>query len=473
LDGIVVQVNESLCEILGYERNGLLGRDAVSIIHPDDQSASEQDRELLLQGGSRNYQSERRLLRRDGETVWALVSVSLLRDAAGRPRYLVSQVEDITRRKRAEDELRRSEERFRTLAETVAAAIFIFKGTALCYVNSQAEAITGYSREELQRMAFWDIIHPEFRALVRNRGLARQRGDSVVNRYEVMIERKDGSTRWVDFTGARFQFEGGPAVLGTAFDITERKLVQEAVREREAELAHMLRLTTVNEMAAGLAHEINQPLSAVVNYAKGCVRRLDADPQADPIFRSAIDRIGEEALRAGEIIRRLRHLVRKEPPRREMTDLNSLVRDALLFVENEMRELGVRAEIDLNPTPIPILVDGVQIEQVILNLIRNALDAIQDAGEGPRQVWVVTRCGGGFADLEVRDTGAGLPEAVSKRIFEPFFTTKTNGLGMGLSISRSIVEAHGGRLQARGSAGGGACVSFALPLADEVRAYVQ
>ncbi|MBI3785709.1 MAG: PAS domain S-box protein [Deltaproteobacteria bacterium] len=473
LDGFVVQVNESLCRVVGYDRSRLLGKTAASMVHPDDHTASEHDRGRLLAGEIRSYQAERRLLHKDGRIVWTLVSVSLLRDVEGRPRYLVSQVQDITGRKRAEDELRRSEERFRTLAETVAAAIFIYKGTALCYVNSEAEAITGYSRAELQRMSFWEVIHPDFRNMVSDRGSARLRGEDVESRYEVMIQRKDGSTRWVDFTGARFQFEDGPAVLGTAFDITERKLVQAAAREREAELAHMLRLTTMNEMAAGLAHEINQPLSAIVNYAKGCVRRLDAGTQADPVVRAAIDRIGEEALRAGEIIRRLRQLVRKEPPRRDMMDLNRLVGDALLFFEGDTHDLSVRVEVDLSAEPIRIFGDGVQIEQVILNLIRNGLDAIRDADNGRRQLFVSTRCDGAVATVEVRDTGGGLPEVGSERIFEPFFTTKSNGLGMGLSISRSIVETHGGRLQARPNEGGGACLSFTLPIAGEAQEYVH
>ena len=260
------------------------------------------------------------------------------------------------------------------------------------------------------------------------------------------------------------------AVAGLAVfsnEVTELRQSEEAVRQRQAELTHVQRLSTLGEMAAGLAHEINQPLAAIVNYARGCARRLRADPSSVPAVLPAIDSISNEALRAGEVIRRLRQLVRKETPRQAPVDLNALVGEAVRIIDVEARHADVRIE-ELPAAALPaVLGDAIQIEQVVLNLLRNAVEAMSGS-EARRLLQVSTRHSRpGHVEIAVRDTGPGLPPGLADVVFDPFFSTKANGLGMGLSISRTIVEAHGGRLWATANPDVGTTFSFELPLPAE------
>ena len=250
-------------------------------------------------------------------------------------------------------------------------------------------------------------------------------------------------------------------------EVTELRRSEEAARQRQAELTHVQRLSTLGELAAGLAHEINQPLSAIVNYARGCARRLRADAGSVAEVLPAIDSIATEALRAGEVIRRLRQLIRKEAPRQERVDLNALVAEAVRIVGPEARQADVRVE-DYPAVALPrILGDGIQIEQVLLNLLRNAVEAM--AASAPRRVLQLTtrRSAPGRVEVAVRDTGPGLLPGHSDAIFEPFVSTKPGGLGMGLSISRTIIESHGGRLWASANPEGGMTFRFDLPEAEE------
>lgn len=473
LDGRLHQVNSALCDMLGYTPQALCQLQISAILHPDDVAGSLEARARLLSGELRTVCAERRFMHSDGQVVWCQVSMSLLRDAGGQPRELIGELEDVSARKRIEVELRDSEAKFRGLAESASAAIFIHRDGALCYVNAEAEAITGYSRDELQVTPFRSLVHPDSQGLLDERRAARQRGDFSPARYEIRILRKDRTARWVDFTSVIIQYEGARAVLGTAFDITERKRAEEAVRERDAELAHVLRLSTLGEMATGLAHEINQPLAAIVNYARGCGRRLDAEGITTEGVRDTVEQIATEALRAAEVIRRLRRLVRKELPRREPVDLNGLVHDASRLMEREAREMGARLSVQVEPTPVEILADEVQIEQVILNLLRNSLEAIREVESGARELSVSVNRRLGLVEVSVSDSGGGLPSADAEQLFDAFYTTKQGGLGMGLTISRSIIEAHGGQLWASPLPERGAIVRFTLPSAEQVRDYVH
>ena len=254
-------------------------------------------------------------------------------------------------------------------------------------------------------------------------------------------------------------------------DITERKRAEEAARQRHAELTHVLRLSTMGEMAAGLAHEINQPLAAIVNYAQGCGRRLRADAHSVPAVLPVIDSIASEALRAGEIIRRLRHMVRKDVGRQEWMDVNALIAEAARLIEPEARQHSVEVDLYLAPALPRVMGDGIQIEQVVLNLLRNAIEAMCETS-ARRALQVVTRSLAEDAvEVAVRDTGPGMPADVALHVFDPFFSTKPNGLGMGLSISRSIVESHNGRVWATPNPDGGTTFRVQLP-ADAISAAV-
>jgi signal transduction histidine kinase len=245
----------------------------------------------------------------------------------------------------------------------------------------------------------------------------------------------------------------------------ELRRAQQAALQHQADLAHVLRLDTIGEMAAGLAHEINQPLGAIANYAQGCVRRL-RDGTAEPAaMLPIVEEIGSEALRAGEVIRRLRDLIRKDGARHVEADLNHLVRKSVRLIEPEMRARSVALRLDLAPTLPTIVCNDIQIEQVLLNLLLNGIEAIDGGANGHLTLAVRTALVGNSAEVEVCDSGIGLP-APPADVFAPFYTTKAKGLGMGLSISRSIIEAHGGRLSGTRNPDRGATFRFTLPFPD-------
>jgi signal transduction histidine kinase len=242
----------------------------------------------------------------------------------------------------------------------------------------------------------------------------------------------------------------------------ELKRAEQAALQHQADLAHVLRLGTIGEMTAGLAHEINQPLGAIANYAQGCARRLRAGTVSPDALLSIVDAIGAEALRGGEIIRRLRDLIRKDSGRQVDADLNRLVRESIRLIAPEVRARKVALHLELSPSLPAVSCNDIQIEQVMLNLLLNGVEATEVAANGRRLVPVRTALTGDGAEVTVTDSGVGLP-APPADVFAPFYTTKPTGLGMGLSISRSIIEAHGGRLWGSGNAGHGATFRFTLP----------
>ncbi len=248
-------------------------------------------------------------------------------------------------------------------------------------------------------------------------------------------------------------------------DVTAMRRAEEEARHRQNELIHVSRLSTMGEMATGIAHELNQPLSAIVNFANGCVRRLRLGIGKKEELIAAMEQIADQARRAGEIIKRLRGMVARKQPVREEVDLNNLVRDACALISHDQHKLGVAVESRLNGQPVMVRVDPVQIEQVILNLLRNALDALSGCEPDGRRLVVTTGVThDGQAYIEVRDNGVGIAPDELKHLFDPFFTTKKSGMGMGLSISQTIVTEHNGKISARSVPGRGAVFTVELPL---------
>jgi PAS domain S-box-containing protein len=254
------------------------------------------------------------------------------------------------------------------------------------------------------------------------------------------------------------------AVL-VATDVTERKRVEEERRRHQAELAHALRVSSLGELAAGLAHELNQPIAAIASYADGCALRIRSLPDRGDELGPVIEKISAEALRAGEITRRLREFLCKTEPRREAVDLNDLVRDAVELASIEARRRGIVVRCDLARALRPVLADRIQVEQVILNLLLNGLEAMDGCRSRDELTVKTSLSPQRAASVAVRDHGRGLPATIADRVFEPFVTTKPGGLGMGLSIGRSIVESHGGRIWAAPHPEGGTIVTFQLPAA--------
>ena len=373
---------------------------------------------------------------------------------------------DITERKHMEAELRRSEAALSALVENTTDAIW----SVDC--NGEVRVMNAVNRERF-RMRFGVEYDPAIaRALVPQAiwdDLSALYARAFAGEH-VQVERtipRDGEAQHF-LISVHPIVESGVVTGATVFskDITERKRVEAQARQHQADLAHVLRLGTMGEMAAGLAHEINQPLGAIANYAQGCVRRLRDGTADGTALLPIVEQIASEALRAGEIIRRLRDLIRKESPEYQEIDLNALVRKSIQMVEPEARQHGILRQLNLAPELAPVVCTGIQIEQVLVNLLLNGVEAVQAENNGERSLTVTTAPAAGGVEVAIRDSGVGIPEPPAD-VFAPFFSTKPNGLGMGLSISHSIIEAHGGRLWATRNDDRGSTFRFTLPAVDE------
>ncbi len=246
----------------------------------------------------------------------------------------------------------------------------------------------------------------------------------------------------------------------------QRRQAEEKARRLQAELAHVSRITTMGEMAAGLAHELNQPLTAISNYMRGSIARLRKTNTVTQEVLDAMDRAAAEALRAGEVIRRVRSFVRKVEPEKVAVDINATIRETVDLLRAEAQCHDVAIVLDLATGLAPIAADKIQLQQVILNLARNGVEAARDNAPMPRQVAISTvPQGEDLVRVTVHDSGQGVPDDLRESIFEPFVTTKGDGLGMGLAICRSIVEAHNGRLELTQDVGTGTAFQFTLPVA--------
>jgi C4-dicarboxylate-specific signal transduction histidine kinase len=243
----------------------------------------------------------------------------------------------------------------------------------------------------------------------------------------------------------------------------ERQRAEQTVRRMEAELAHVGRVTTIGELAASIAHEVSQPLAAVVTNANACLRWMASNPPNMPEAHESVTRILRDGRRAGEVIQRIRALLKKSPPRPTEQNVNEVLGEVLALVQDALTRHRIDARADLGDVP-PVLADRVQLQQVILNLVMNGVDAVNERGDGSRHLVISTRAlDTGEVTMTVRDSGVGVDPAVFDKLFDPFFTTKPEGMGMGLSVSRSIVESHGGRLWASMNDGPGATFHIALP----------
>ena len=277
----------------------------------------------------------------------------------------------------------------------------------------------------------------------------------------VVGQRKDGSTFPMELAVGEMCTEGGRFFTGFVRDITERQQTEARLQELQSELVHISRLTALGEMASTLAHELNQPLSAIANYLRGSMRLLTSEPVPRERLADALDKAAEQTLRAGEIIRRLRDFVSRGETERRVESLPKLIEEAGALALVGAKEHGVHVDFDLDPAVNFVLADRVQIQQVILNLIRNAMDSM--ASVSRRELHLAIRPDGeGMARVTISDTGPGISPEIAEHLFQPFITTKRHGMGVGLSISRTIVEAHGGRIWVEETPGGGATFNFTL-----------
>jgi len=354
------------------------------------------------------------------------------------------------------------------LKQTADAVMIVNREGLIEYVNPAFEKITGYAVEEVfgksPRILRSGRHGDEFYRRVWKTILQGEAfHDTFINR------RKDGLLYYEEKTITPLKDEQGIVThfVSTGKDVTERKLAEERTQQHRERIAHVGRITAMGEMTTTLAHELNQPLAAIVNYAQGCIHRLRNGAVNVDELLTALGHIASEGNRSGEIIRRLRDFLRKGKSLRVRADINHIVREAVELANLEARQKNIALQLELSDGMPLVLADAVQIEQVVLNLVHNAIEAIDEAQSQRREVIVQTspdpRNG---IEVTVRDTGPGLPLEDTNRLFEAFFTTKANGMGMGLSISRSIIEAHGDQLRATTNPGGGAIFHFALPVVE-------
>lgn len=379
-------------------------------------------------------------------------------------RELVATVGAFLRLKETEKALRESEQWFRTLADSTATAIFIYQGETFVYVNRASEILSGYSREELLRMRFYDLVHPNFRDTVRRRGLERQLGREVVGRYEFSIVRKDGTERWIDFSAGRIDWQGKPAGLGTAFDITERKQAEEALRQSQ-------RLEALGRLAGGVAHDFNNLLSVINGY---CDLLADRPDVTDSV-RADLEQVRKAGRQAAALTQQLLAFGRRQILNPEVLNLNELLAEMHKMLQRLIGE-DIRLEFVPAESLGNVRADRGQIEQVVMNLAINARDAMPRGGKltiETRDVELdeeyVRRHAGAQAGphvmLAVSDTGEGMNEATRERVFEPFFTTKARGKGTGLGLATvyGIVKQSGGSIWCYSEPGKGSTFKVYLP----------
>ncbi|WP_287067036.1 PAS domain S-box protein, partial [Ramlibacter sp.] len=338
----------------------------------------------------------------------------------------------------------------------------------LVYVNRSLAAMVGWSPEELvglmPPMPYWP---PDSLEATMQRHRRNMAGQAPREGYEAVWRHRDGHTFPVMVFEAPLVDAHGRQIgwMGSIIDLTERKRMEERELRQTEVMAHHARLTMLGEVASTLAHELNQPLTAIASYGAGVLNSLQRGPAPDPVLVRALQRLGEQASHAGAIVQRIRDFLTRREPRLEACDVNTVVRGALDLLRRDVDRRGVQVELRLDARLAPIVADAILLEQVVVNLVRNAADALaEQAGERRVEVSTSRSADGRFARIDVCDNGPGLNGRRIEALCAPFYSTKSEGMGMGLAICRSIIEAHHGVFDASEAHGGGACFSLTLPV---------
>jgi PAS domain S-box-containing protein len=470
LKGRVLETNDAFFRLVGHDRDDLVsGRIRWTDLTPPEWR--ERDRRALAELSSNTIAQpyEKEFFRKDGSRVPVLIGGALFEEGGNEG---VAFVLDLTERKRAEEALRESEYKLRQIIETVPSHLWSanpdFEPTRL---NQRLLDYFGMRPEDFKHGGWQAFLHPDdLPETAKAISHAVQTGTffQVVHR----LRRADGEFRWHDARGEPMRDRQGNIIqwYGLSFDIDEAKKAEDRLRRSEAylaeaqlELAHANRVATVGQLTASITHEVNQPITAAVTYALAARRWLNAEPPNFHEVDDALSLIVKEGNRASEVVGRIRALIKKAPARKDAVAINDAILEVIALTRTEAANNSVSVRTELAEGLPPVQGDRVQLQQVLLNLIINAIEAMRDVAEERRELLIGTRHEPDGVSVEVRDSGPGFASADLDRVFEAFYTTKPGGLGLGLSICRSIIEAHNGRLWASPNVPCGAIFGFIAP----------
>jgi PAS domain S-box-containing protein len=468
--GTVLSVNAFGAAQLGYSVGELVGQSVLNVFFEEDREFVRKNVAVCTERPGRSHGWEVRKIRKDGTVLWVRENAKAVRRPGNQLIVLVA-CEDITERKRAEDALRQSEmylAEAQRISRTGSFAWRVASGELLW--SDEIFRIFDYDREVKPTLELvLQRTHPEDRPAVQ-RLLDRVSDEGKDWELDRRLLMPDGSVKYVH--AVAHVVNDAPDNLefvGAVMDVTATKRAEEQLNLARAELAHVTRVTTMGELTATIAHEVSQPLTGLVSSGNACLRWLAADPPNLEAARRAVERIVNDGSRAGEVISRIRAMVRKSPPRRDQLNINDTIMEVIALIRSELQQNGIslRAELS-NDLPL-VLGDRIQLQQVILNLIVNAIEAMSGVGRLQRELLVASvQDGSNDVLVTVRDSGTGLDRTTLDHLFEAFYTTKAHGMGMGLAISRTIIEAHGGQLWATPNVPQGAVFRFRLPTDGEV-----
>jgi two-component system, LuxR family, sensor kinase FixL len=465
LDGIVTSWNSAAERIFGYSAREMIGRPIAILATP----ATADEMPCILEAvksGERveHYETERQC--KDGRIIRLALTISPIHDDTGRIIGASKIARDITAAKRDAVELVKREALVASILETVPDAMVVIDEHGVVQsFSAAAELMFGYAASEVCGRNVGMLMPPSH----------ADRHDSYIERYLTTGERrviglgrvvsgrrKDGSEFPAELAIGELHWDGHRIFTGFLRDLTERQQTQHRLQELHAELTHVSRLTELGQMASALAHEINQPLSAITNYLETGRRLLSrGDRLSAERARGAFDSAAEQVERAVQLVRQLRDFGRKGETERRPQPVGKLIDEAAALALIGARDSGIKVQLRIAPELPEVAVDRIQLQQVLVNLIRNAVEAMES---GRRELTLsAAPDGDGGVAIRVADTGPGLAPEVVERLFQPFVTTKPQGMGIGLSICRAIVEAHGGDLRAEPNPGGGTVFAFSLP----------
>jgi two-component system sensor kinase FixL len=464
LDGVITSWNDAATRLFGHAASAMVGGSIMRLI-PPERAAEEQSILRRVGGGERLAHFETERLTKDGRLVPVSLTVSPIFNEAGAVVGISKIVRDLGELQRLNRELQRREALLQSILDTVPDGLIVIdpKGMVQAF-NQAAESMFGYAAAE--------VVGRNVRMLMPGHHAAAH--DGYMDRYMTTGEKriigigrlvaglhKDGGTFPLELRVGEVQAAGTHLFTGILRDVTEREARDHRLAELQAELIHVSRVSELGQMVSALAHEVNQPLTAVANYLSGIRRLLPEDSPAP--LRPALEKVAEQAERARAIVQSLRGLVRKEPAARQVENLETMVQETSALVLIGTNRLVV-LRLQVQPDAVLVLVDRVQIQQVLLNLMRNAVEAM--ARQSLRMLTIAAERLGDRVQITVSDTGPGLSNTVQARLFQPFVTTKPEGLGVGLSICRTIVESHGGALSVVDGTEPGTTFRFTVPAAD-------